>query len=164
VLGIDFGHKLYLQPTSDFVGAIPRLLVQTGQFALEDLCSCQRPQICMDREFLLSSSLSRLTRSFTVKATKPRKPRSLSVVLDSSNTATRMVVSFCTCLFQRCQLGTPVSILAYVHFERVIPTRIQCSFHHLSPQDFFIDIDLGETIWERCKTYSQHIGNETYHG
>lgn len=54
--------------------------------------------------FLLSSILSKLTRSFAVKATKPRKPRSLSFALKSSNTATRMAVSFWTCLFQRCQL------------------------------------------------------------
>ena len=95
----SFGHKLYPQFTSNIVRTKPCLFLQAGQFALEDLCSCQRPPICMGWDFLLSSSLSRLTRSFALKATKPRKPRSLSVVLDSSNTATRMAVSFCTCLF-----------------------------------------------------------------
>lgn len=67
--------------------------------------------------FLLSSSLSKLIRSFAVKVTRPRKPRSISFFLKSSYTATRMVVSFWTCLFERRQLGALEAMLAYAHVE-----------------------------------------------
>ena len=66
-------------------------------------------------ETLLSSSLSRL--SFAVKVTNPRKPRSISFFLKSSYTATRIVVSFWTCLFERRQFGTPQAMSAYAHVE-----------------------------------------------
>lgn len=113
---------------------------------------------------LLSSSLSRLTRSFAVKVTNPRKPRSDSFFLKSSYTATRMVVSFWTCLFKRRQLRTSVAIPTYAHFERVVPKRIQCSVRHLGPQNSVVDENLGDTVRESCKAYCQHPGDKRHHG
>lgn len=109
--------------------------------------------------FSLLSSLSRLTRSFAVKVTNPRKPRSISSFLRSSYTATRMVVSFWTCLFERCQLRASIAISTYAHVERVVPRRVQCTVYHLGPQNSVVDDDLGDTVREGCESFCQRPGD-----
>jgi len=52
---------------------------------------------------------------------------------------------------------TPVAISTYAHFKRLLPTRVQRSFYHFGPQDFVVDIDLGEALWASCGTCCQHI-------